>query len=118
MANEDKPYLAWIRKQRCAASVTDTHYEAWRETGRCRVTPCDPHHATGAGMSLRHHDHTAIPLCRLHHDCIHNFRGPFMYWTRERRREWHERVAAGMRAKWELEQGVFCEVTMGPDEVF
>ena len=111
MANEDPKYQAWLRRQPCSAPHEGLRV-CWRRS--------EVHHATGAGMALKSHDHEAICVCRLHHQNLHDFEGKFKGWTREQRREWHTEVARQLRLKWQAEQdreGVFCEVVMDPEEV-
>jgi hypothetical protein len=89
VANEDLSYVAWIRGLSCCVPGCTCPYEV------------DPHHQTGIGMAVRAHDHTCIPLCRFHHDDIHNFAGPFEGWTKEQRHAWHRAMAFGCRSAYQ-----------------
>ena len=83
MANEDPQYLVWLRQMSCR---------------RCRARgPSQAHHKMGAGMAMRSHDDTAIPLCRSCHEDAHGFKGLFKVWSRERMHEWHDMEAEKMR---------------------
>jgi hypothetical protein len=94
MANDDPKYLTWLRKQPCCAPYVNN-------------TPCpyvaEAHHPTGAGMSLRGSDRDAIPLCRRHHQAIHDFRAPFFGWDKYQRRTWHLQKAHEHRLRYERE---------------
>ena len=62
----DPAYLAWIRRQPCALAT-------YACTGGTHA-----HHATaGRGLGQKAHDHTAVPLCALHHEAFHAGRAPF-----------------------------------------
>lgn len=89
MADEDSPYLNWIRLQKCSA----------REFGGC-FGRIDPHHTGRKGIGQRAHDHTAIPLCRLHHRAWHDFRPPFT-WGKDQRHEWASARVTELRASYE-----------------
>lgn len=54
-------YLAWVRAQPCCF---------------CRLGPSDPHHVIGlhwglSGERLTAPDSFAMPLCRVHHQAVH-----------------------------------------------
>jgi hypothetical protein len=84
MAGEDPRYLAWVRTLPC--SVPD-----------CRA-PSEAHHITGAGMSLRSHDHDTMPLCRWHHATFHDLTGHFKGWLKHERRRWQREKVARVQA--------------------
>lgn len=83
MAGEDRPYLEWVRRQRCVAP-----------SGGC-TGPVQAHHAgLDRGLSQKAHDRTAIPLCLGHHTDWHGAGGCFRSMGREDRREWaREKIA-------------------------
>lgn len=57
---ENQSYLAWVKSQPCEC---------------CRQPADDPHHLIGhgqGGMGTKAHDAFAIPLCRRHHNELHN----------------------------------------------
>jgi hypothetical protein len=82
----DEPYLRWIRRLPCCI---------------CSHTPPnDAHHITGAGMSLKAPDRTAIPLCRTHHGHYHDGRGYFLDMGRIAKREWHLAQVTKCEALW------------------
>jgi hypothetical protein len=90
MANDDRKYLIWLRKQPCCVP------------GEPCGKPVEAHHLTGAGMGLRGKDADAIPLCRVHHRACHDMREPFA-WDKYQRRIWHLRQASTCRFRYELE---------------
>ena len=53
----NRAYLKWVKSFNCAMSSPEC------------VLPVDPHHTTP--VSLGGSDYTAIPLCRKHHDEVH-----------------------------------------------
>lgn len=81
---DDKAYKAWIRKQPCCC-------------GCGASAPSDPAHENGAGMALKAHDHTCIPMRRRCHRDYDTFSGKFKTWTREQRQAWHESQVARYR---------------------
>lgn len=87
---DDKAYVAWVKQQPCCAA--NAAQRCWRTV--------DPHHKTGAGMGARAHDHETMPLCRLHHDQLDDFKGPFLGWTRAQRMEWQEAQIALHRMRY------------------
>jgi hypothetical protein len=62
--------------------------------------PAQAHHPRGmTGLGLKANDTDAIPLCRQHHQDLHELRGPFLGWSRERRKAWEaERTESTRRA--------------------
>lgn len=58
--------------------MKNRHYLDWVKTLPCCAcgdpTTVDPHHRIGnkKGMSLRSSDFQTMPLCRKHHDELHN----------------------------------------------
>lgn len=78
----DPEYMAWIRKQPCAADG---------------LSPCygsvEADHTGGRGMSQKSDDHTCIPLCRRHHQQRTHFHGPFKTWTQDHMRRWLQGTA-------------------------
>lgn len=82
MAHEDKRYTDFVKRRPCCA---------------CGKAGGDAHHKVGAGMGLRSHDSTCVPLCRGCHDDAHALRGLFRGWSREKMSEWHDRKAAACR---------------------
>lgn len=75
MAGEDETYLKWIRRQRCCVEP-------------CPHEPVQAHHRTGHGMSMKNHDHEAMPLCWYHHRELHGLWGYFAEWTRRELHDW------------------------------
>lgn len=77
MAGEDPTYCRRLLMLSCSGCG-----------GRSEVV----HHMTGAGGSLRAHDHDGMPLCDRCHRSLHQMTwGPFACWTGEQIRAW-ERV--------------------------
>ena len=66
----DPKYLAWIRTLPCIQCGA-THY-------------VQAHHAESGGMGIKASDHTALPLCYLHHKEWHDHKGKCGGWDRER----------------------------------
>lgn len=86
MANEDRAYTAWIRKQPCVACSAGP--------------PSEAHHMCGAGMGLRAHDHTVVPLCSGCHKDHHEFRGHFYGMDRHERKKWQESRMKDLRKEY------------------
>lgn len=84
MAGEDPHYTDWLKMQAC--------YQCDSRRG------CDPHHRQGAGMGMRSHDHTAIPLCRFCHVAWHAGSGPYKWMGRDGKREYADKSIAKYRA--------------------
>lgn len=57
MANEDRPYLQWVRMQPCMS---------------CGICPCHAHHVGKHAMGRRNHDWLAVPLCSTCHMLLHD----------------------------------------------
>lgn len=72
---DDPAYLALVRKLPC-----------------CVFRGCngaiEAHHLTGAGMGLKARDDETMPLCQLHHLCLHQLLGPFAEWDRDYLKTW------------------------------
>lgn len=81
----DETYLTYVRSLPCCAP---TIYP-------CRnPSPQHAHHPrTGVGLALKAPDREAIPLCWLHHKCLHDLRGPFEHFNREMLRAWQRTQA-------------------------
>jgi hypothetical protein len=72
---DDPKYLALVRKLPCCFELgCNGHIEA--------------HHRTGMGLALKAPDNETMPLCRLHHACLHAFQGPFQEMNRDQRMQW------------------------------
>lgn len=57
---EDSKYTRWVKTQPCCV---------------CGARSDDPHHIIGhgqGGMGTKSHDYFTIPLCRMHHDALHD----------------------------------------------
>ncbi len=103
---EDKPYLAWVRRQFCA----------W-----CSIMgPCQAHHSTAPGLidgvtrrvnsrgkGKKSADRFAFPLCHKCHDRFHSASGDFREWDKAKRRAWQEAMSAEYRGRYESEPGIF-----------
>lgn len=78
----DPEYMAWIRRQPCAASA---------------LSPChgrvEADHTGRRGYGQRAHDATCIPLCHSHHMQRADFSGPFKTWDQYHMRRWLDGVA-------------------------
>ncbi len=99
MAGEDLDYVFWIKMRPCAAQLIEG-------CGDCNpVWPCDGHHAGQRGLGQRAHDHTCVPLCRLHHTAWHDAHPPFRGWNANKRREWSAVVIAENRELYLLVRG-------------
>lgn len=56
--------------------------------------PQHAHHPRiGTGLALKAQDRQAIPLCWLHHRCLHDLRGPFEHFNRAMLRAWQTEQA-------------------------
>lgn len=76
MANESRPYLTWIRQQKCCA---------------CRRKPAGEAHHTGRkGTGQRTHDSKAIPMCREHHQALEDLHNEFKGFVRDTREAFEE----------------------------
>lgn len=84
-AGSDERYLAWVRRQPCCV---------------CHQRPVEAHHLilTGKGMGMRTPDGWAIPLCPKDHADLHNFRGYFESFNKERRAKWQTDMSMMHRA--------------------
>lgn len=103
MAGEDPEYLTWIRSRPCCVGVG------------CRG-PVEAHHKTGAGMSLRAHDHQAMPLCHRHHvEHFHGLTGYFKGWRKAELKVWQEHQIEVHRQDYER-RGVRAEFPTIPDD--
>lgn len=99
---DDPAYRARVRALPCCA----------RHMSGC-TGPVDPHHAGGLahgrGTGLKPPDRTCIPICRGHHDALHDGRYPFSAdrgWPKDRRLRW---MADQMeRTQKELDAPPFC----------
>ena len=100
MAGEDKEYTDWLRMEPCCAPG-------------CGATPVQVHHLTGAGISLRNHDHHGMPLCKEHHDALHQVCGPFRQWSLKERQSWQRTQILIHRLRYEKGWG-----TMGAGPPF
>jgi hypothetical protein len=70
----NKDYLHWVKEQPCVV---------------CGHPVSDAHHLIGHGMGKmggKGSDLTAIPLCRVHHDDLHN--GGYKTWERLHGSQW------------------------------
>lgn len=76
MAGEDPQYTKWLRTQLCCKCVACQAHEA--------------HHKPGAGMGLKSHDHTAVPMCRYCHHDFHSLSGDFKGWDKAMLRAWQD----------------------------
>ena len=90
MAGEDDIYRAYVRTLPCCAP---------HDTAGCSGRS-DPHHAGRRGLGQKAHDHTAIPLCRKHHNDFENAAGVFKTWKQDQRREWIAARIAETRASF------------------
>lgn len=87
MAKEDPEYLGLVRRLRCCAFT-------------CTTVGCEAHHPrSGVGMSMRGHDHTAIPLCTQHHRELHSLSGFFKAWDGETLKEWQSAMVEVTQGK-------------------
>lgn len=103
LAGEDKPYTDWLRQQGCH---------------QCRRMPAGQvHHATGAGMAMRSHDHLAMPLCVYCHQAFHDGSGPFKWMEKAGRREWQEKGVTSWRSRFRAltNRTVLDEPLLEPD---
>jgi hypothetical protein len=103
MSGEDKVYIAWVRRQPCAACLGPG--------------PCEPHHSTNGstlsdspkaiggrrGKGQRAHDHESLPLHMRCHRQFHDLKGPFEGWDKAFIREWQDAQVAEHRARYEAE---------------
>ncbi len=66
-ALRDKPYLVWLKEQRCVVCVTlkMIYRERLCASG---AGPIDPAHTENNGRGSKGPDSSCIPLCRHHHD--------------------------------------------------
>lgn len=85
MADELPLHIAWIKRLPCAECAAPA--------------PSEAHHRVGAGMGLRSHDVTAIPLCRQCHHDFHSLSGSFKGKTRQELRDWHSERLFQTKAK-------------------
>lgn len=83
--------------RRLGTTQSDPHYLAFVRTLPCCAGPTlcggrvDPHHAgRRPGIGMKAPDRTAIPLCVAHHRDWHGGGGSFLFWSKERRREWSD----------------------------
>lgn len=105
VADEDKEYRGWIRKQRCLAAGMPGH--------RCQGST-EAHHAGRRGMGRRAHDHTCLPLCMLGHREWHSAKGAFADMDKYARREWADRMVIEMRSRYAALSGyAFADIAPG-----
>jgi len=93
---EDKPYLAWVRRQPCA---------------HCgHIAPSEAHHSTAApsrrgaskrGKGEKSDDRHAFPLYFKCHRAFHDATGDFRDWDKAKRRAWQEAMSAEYRWRYE-----------------
>ncbi len=86
-------HLAWIRTLPCSVyrlqEATCEKY-GWHFVPICEGR-IDPHHSTiGRGLGQKTDDAKAFPLCRKHHEELHNGSGLFR--DKEKRRLWQQRM--------------------------
>lgn len=91
MAGEDPDYTDWLRTLPC------------HECGRRRGS--DPHHRQGAGIGMRSHDETAIPLCRPCHVAWHAGSGPFKSFDKKKKRAYHDEANDKYRSTYKWSNG-------------
>lgn len=85
----DSAYLEWCKRQKCSVFG-------------CTAKRCDPHHHTnGRGLGQKSDDRRAFPLCRRHHDELHDFRGFFEGMSNLERRHWQTSALERARAAYE-----------------
>jgi hypothetical protein len=83
MAGEDPKYLVLVRELPCLAAELD---------GPDCGGAIQAHHAgRRPGVALKAHDHSAIPLCSIHHTSFHQLSPPFRM-PRARLRAWQDRA--------------------------
>ena len=92
--DDDRRYLEFVRSLRCGVF------------GGC-TSPYNAHahHLTGAGMGRKASDRETMPLCAAHHRELHEFKGHFAGWTRERRLAWQLMKIKETQARYERERG-------------
>lgn len=96
MADEDRVYTDWLRKQACCNCGTDqdvqVHHHTNGSTAPLFPIEDEPLGSLEAprGRGQRAHDHWGMPLClRCHHD-LHALAGSFRKMTGRQRREWQD----------------------------
>lgn len=62
----------------------------------------EANHAGDRGVGQRAHDHTAFPLCLLHHRHWSDGTGVFKHWTKEQRATYAKEAIDGTRARLNL----------------
>ena len=82
----DPAYLAAVRELPCCV---------------CGRRGVDPHHTGKSGVGMKSSDRDTIPLDRLCHRNLHDLRGFFKGWDKDRRREWESAMIEATRAKLE-----------------
>jgi hypothetical protein len=92
MAGEDPTHLEHIRSLPCCAPDAPAGCHGRTEA----------HHAGQRAMGQRAHDHTAVPLCRQHHQDWHAGAGPFRGWDQMLRRKWAVTAVGAVRKRREL----------------
>ena len=80
MAGEDREYIQFVRGMKCRMWLHDLCSRG-----------IHAHHAGERGLGQRAHDHTAIPMCPIHHTAWHDCQIPFRGWPKEERRAWAAR---------------------------
>ena len=79
----DPSYLAWIRRQPCAAGAC-----FGVAGGECIGASEPEHKREGVGMGQKSSDLYAYPICRRHHGDRHDGRGAFGAMSRDELRAW------------------------------
>lgn len=96
MAGEDPDYIDWLGTKPCATGC-----------GKRSGPPHHPRHASAAlggvvGLSMRAHDHRAVPLSQECHDSIHRLTcGFFKGWHRQQVRDFLDELALKYRSEYE-----------------
>ena len=95
---DDPAYKAWIRSLPCVVGGSK------KKNCKGRL---DPHHMTGGkgdqrrGKGQTVSDRNALPLCRMHHDDIHDGTGFCKGWSKDRRRVFQEHEIARLNKIWD-----------------
>lgn len=89
----DDAFKRFVRTLRCCAPGDP-----------CRARFVDPNHKHGDGKSIKTHDRTCIPLCRVHHNQYESKSGRFKGWTKQQTRDWHDRQSGFVLALYEQRQ--------------
>jgi len=88
----DTAYMAWVRRQPCAA----------RGMGAC-TGHIEADHAGRRSVGRKAGDDTCIPLCHKHHVQRTSFSGPFRSWSQTAMRRWLELLVMTYRGQYQGE---------------